>query len=219
MHRDTGHQTPKPVPPFKQRVWRLLERILPLLLCLLLVAVCSVFFPPTVLGVLALVMLATLVLCATSWLTPSDALLITIVAVITYMGLIVWRELFPPEVPVVPRPASWTSLVHGGSSVMSAMPLSAVNGIEQFTTSLFLLAQGGVVAEFRTKLKEALNIVMLIGFLYGTVRIISGASQIHRGDSSEGTSSILSGALIAAAPLMMRILYEVFFEKGGSVFG
>ena len=74
-------------------------------------------------------------------------------------------------------------------------------------------------SDLRLKLQELLNILMLFGFLYGTVRIIGGAGQIQRGDSEQGKMSIISGALIAAAPLIMRILFEIFFKSSGALFG
>ncbi len=85
--------------------------------------------------------------------------------------------------------------------------------------SYLLLAQIGAAADLKTKLQEVLTIVMLFGFLYGTIRIIGGAAQIRRGEIEEGKTAIVSGALIAAAPLIMRILFEIFFNSGSSLFG
>ena len=67
------------------------------------------------------------------------------------------------------------------------------------------------------KLKEVLNILMAFGFLYGTVRIMGGAMQMHRGDTEEGKQSIIAGALIAAAPMIMRILFGIFVEGGATL--
>ena len=53
---------------------------------------------------------------------------------------------------------------------------------------------------------------MMFGFLNGTIRITSGAAQMRRGEIEEGKAAIMSGVLIAAAPLIMRILFEIFFE-------
>ena len=53
---------------------------------------------------------------------------------------------------------------------------------------------------------------------HGTVRIIGGAGQIQRGDNEQGKMSIISGALIAAAPLIMRILFEIFFNSSAALF-
>ena len=81
-----------------------------------------------------------------------------------------------------------------------------------------ILAQASTVADLKLKLKEVLTILMLFGFLYGTIRIIGGASQMRRGEYEEGKASIVSGALIAAAPLIMRILFEIFFNGEGTLF-
>ena len=82
-----------------------------------------------------------------------------------------------------------------------------------------ILAQLSTSQDLQDKLKELLNIIMLFGFLYGTIRIIGGAAQIRRGEIEEGKSAIISGALIAAAPLIMRILFEIFFKPEASLFG
>ena len=85
------------------------------------------------------------------------------------------------------------------------------------STNPFLLASA--VSDLKAKLEEVLNMIMLFGFLYGTIRIIGGAGQIRRGEIEEGKAAIVSGALIAAAPLIMRILFEIFFNSGSSLFG
>ncbi len=87
------------------------------------------------------------------------------------------------------------------------------------TMSHLILAQASSVGELKSKLEDVLNIVMLFGFLYGTIRIIGGAGQIRRGETEEGKTAIVSGALIAAAPLIMRILFEIFFNSSSSLFG
>ncbi len=82
--------------------------------------------------------------------------------------------------------------------------------------SPYLLADAA--GELREKLKVLLNILMMFGFLVGTIRIMGGASQIRRGETEEGQAAIVSGALIAAAPLIMRILFEIFFNSSGAIF-
>jgi len=83
--------------------------------------------------------------------------------------------------------------------------------------SPYLLADA--VGELRENLKVLLNILMMFGFLVGTIRIMGGATQMRRGETEEGKAAIVSGALIAAAPLIMRILYEVFFNSTATLFG
>ncbi len=83
--------------------------------------------------------------------------------------------------------------------------------------SPYLLADAA--GDLKKKLGEVLTILMLFGFLVGTIRIMGGASQIRRGETEEGQAAIISGALFAAAPLIMKILYEIFFNSSGVIFG
>jgi len=85
------------------------------------------------------------------------------------------------------------------------------------TGSPFLLASA--VSDLKDKLGQVLTMIMLFGFLVGTIRIIGGANQMRRGESEEGKAAIISGALIAAAPLIMKILFEIFFNSGAVIFG
>lgn len=83
--------------------------------------------------------------------------------------------------------------------------------------SPFLLASA--VSDLKDKLGQVLTMIMLFGFLVGTIRIIGGANQMRRGESEEGKAAIISGALMAAAPLIMKILFEIFFNGGAVIFG
>ncbi len=81
-----------------------------------------------------------------------------------------------------------------------------------------LLAAASALGDLKEKLKTILSLVMFFGFIHGTIRILGGASQMRRGETEEGKTAIVSGALIAAAPLVMRILFEVFYSSDSSVF-
>ncbi len=94
--------------------------------------------------------------------------------------------------------------------------LDSLPGMGQFF-SPFLVASA--VSDLKDKLGEVLTIIMFFGFLVGTIRIIAGANQMRRGESEEGKAAIISGALIAAAPLIMRILFEIFFNSGAVISG
>ncbi|HRZ55288.1 MAG TPA: hypothetical protein P5525_07515 [Candidatus Paceibacterota bacterium] len=69
-----------------------------------------------------------------------------------------------------------------------------------------VLAQASVDS-LRAQIQDVLNIVMIFGFVYGTILIISGARQIRHGDYASGLEAIIAGLLIAAAPVIMRILF------------
>ena len=93
--------------------------------------------------------------------------------------------------------------------------LGAIDPLPDLSQHLSPFLFASAVSDLKDKLREVLNIIMLFGFLVGTIRIIGGANQMRRGDTEEGKSSIVGGALIAAAPLIMRILFEIFFGGGG----
>jgi hypothetical protein len=57
---------------------------------------------------------------------------------------------------------------------------------------------------------KALGIVMLMGFIFGTVCVIGGGFAIRRGDTDAGKLSIIGGLIIAAAPVIVRALFTAF---------
>ena len=57
---------------------------------------------------------------------------------------------------------------------------------------------------------KALGIVMLIGFIFGTVCVIGGGFAVRRGDTDAGKLSIIGGLIIAAAPVIVKALFSAF---------
>ena len=57
---------------------------------------------------------------------------------------------------------------------------------------------------------KAQGIVMLIGFIFGTVCVIGGGFAIRRGDTDAGKLSIIGGLIIAAAPVIVKALFTAF---------
>lgn len=57
---------------------------------------------------------------------------------------------------------------------------------------------------------SALGIVMLIGFIFGTICVISGGFAIRRGDTDSGKMSIIGGLIIAGAPVIVKALFVAF---------
>jgi hypothetical protein len=51
---------------------------------------------------------------------------------------------------------------------------------------------------------------MLIGFLFGTICVISGGFAIRRGDTDSGKLSIVGGLIIAGAPVIVKALFVAF---------
>ena len=61
-----------------------------------------------------------------------------------------------------------------------------------------------------TGASSALGIVMLIGFLFGTLCVIGGGFAIRRGDTDAGKLSIIGGLIIAGAPVIVKALFTAF---------
>jgi hypothetical protein len=85
--------------------------------------------------------------------------------------------------------------------------------IIQFTPILAQAAAGGL-AEGASK---AMGIVMLIGFIFGTICVIGVGFAIRRGDTDAGKLSIIGGLIIAGAPVIVRALFAAFGNEGSTV--
>lgn len=71
-----------------------------------------------------------------------------------------------------------------------------------------LLAQSsGGLAQGASK---AMGIVMLIGFIFGTICVVGGGFAIRRGDTDAGKLSIIGGLIIAGAPIIVKALFTAF---------
>ena len=57
---------------------------------------------------------------------------------------------------------------------------------------------------------SALGIVMLIGFIFGTICVVGGGFAIRRGDADTGKLSIIGGLIIAGAPVIVKALFTAF---------
>ena len=73
-----------------------------------------------------------------------------------------------------------------------------------------ILAQAGGGTSLTQGVSSALGIVMLIGFLFGTICVISGGFAIRRGDTDSGKLSIVGGLIIAGAPVIVKALFTAF---------
>jgi len=57
---------------------------------------------------------------------------------------------------------------------------------------------------------KALGIVMLIGFIFGTICVVGGGFAIRRGDTDAGKLSIIGGLIMAGAPVIVKALFTAF---------
>src|SRR5580693_4938061 len=70
-----------------------------------------------------------------------------------------------------------------------------------------LLAQS---TDLSSGLSSALNVIMLIAFIFGIVCVIGGGFAIRRGDTDAGKMSIVGGLIIAGAPVIVKALFTAF---------
>jgi hypothetical protein len=80
-------------------------------------------------------------------------------------------------------------------------------------TPIFAQAEGGL-AEGASR---AMGIVMLIGFIFGTICVVGGGFAIRRGDTDAGKLSIIGGLIIAGAPVIVRALFTAFGIESSTV--
>jgi len=57
---------------------------------------------------------------------------------------------------------------------------------------------------------KAMGIVMLIGFIFGTICVVGGGFAVRRGDTDAGKLSIIGGLIIAGAPAIVKALFSAF---------
>ena len=72
-----------------------------------------------------------------------------------------------------------------------------------------ILAQAGGTG-LTAGVSSALGIVMLIGFIFGTICVVGGGFAIRRGDTDSGKLSIIGGLIIAGAPVIVKALFVAF---------
>lgn len=77
-----------------------------------------------------------------------------------------------------------------------------------------ILAQS---TDLQSGLSSALNVIMLIGFIFGVVCVIGGGFAIRRGDADAGKMSIIGGLIIAGAPVIVKALFAAFGNSNSTV--
>lgn len=85
----------------------------------------------------------------------------------------------------------------------------------------FLIQQSIILAQSSGSLSQgaskAMGIVMLIGFIFGTICVVGGGFAIRRGETDSGKLSIIGGLIIAGAPVIVKALLTAFGLSGSTV--
>ena len=71
----------------------------------------------------------------------------------------------------------------------------------------FLLAQ--IQSSLKTSFQYGLGIIFLVGFIWGVIKIWTGADKMSKGDA-DGKMGIVSGIIIAGAGAIMGALFFIF---------
>jgi hypothetical protein len=71
----------------------------------------------------------------------------------------------------------------------------------------FPLAQ--IPSSLKTSFQYGLGVVFLIGFIWGVIKIWTGADKMSKGDA-DGKMGIVSGIIIAGAGAIMGALFFIF---------
>lgn len=82
------------------------------------------------------------------------------------------------------------------------------------TGAVPVLAQ--IPSELKTGFQAGLGVMFLVGFLWGVIKIWSGADKMSKGDA-DGKMGIVSGIIIAGAAAIMSALFYIFGMADGAL--
>ena len=95
-----------------------------------------------------------------------------------------------------------------GSFTLGAHPVLA--------TLVFAQATGGGASQLTQGFSLALGVLFLFGFIWGVLKIWSGANAISKGDP-DGKAGIIAGIIIAGAAAIMGALFAIFGLSGATL--
>ena len=79
-----------------------------------------------------------------------------------------------------------------------------------------VFAQTASTSSLQQGFSTALGILFMFGFLWGVVKIWSGANAISKGDA-DGKMGIVAGIIIAGAAAIMGALFAIFNLSGATL--
>lgn len=75
---------------------------------------------------------------------------------------------------------------------------------------------GGTTDQLKEGFNLALGIMFMFGFIWGVIKIWSGANAISKGDP-DGKAGIVAGIIIAGAAAIMGALFAIFGLSGATL--
>ncbi len=85
-----------------------------------------------------------------------------------------------------------------------------------FATVIFAQTTGGGASQLTQGFSLALGVLFLFGFIWGVLKIWSGANAISKGDP-DGKAGIIAGIIIAGAAAIMGALFAIFGLSGATL--
>lgn len=89
--------------------------------------------------------------------------------------------------------------------LIASAPLSSVS--HNWILNNIPLAQ--IPSSLKTSFQYGLGVIFLIGFIWGVIKIWTGADKMSKGDA-DGKMGIVSGIIIAGAAAIMGALFYIF---------
>ncbi|MEO6994876.1 MAG: hypothetical protein ABI273_14810 [Lacunisphaera sp.] len=87
--------------------------------------------------------------------------------------------------------------------------VSLISSSAQARPLVFNLPLAQIPPSLKNSIQFALGIVFLFGFIWGVVKIWTGADRLSKGDA-DGKMGIVAGIIIAGAAAIMGALFTIF---------
>jgi ABC-type transporter Mla maintaining outer membrane lipid asymmetry permease subunit MlaE len=101
------------------------------------------------------------------------------------------------------------------NSVSSLVALTG-KSLVGLTPVLAQATGGGTTAQLQQSFNLALGIVFFFGFIWGVIKIWSGANALSKGDA-DGKMGIVAGIIIAGAAAIMGAFFAIFNISGATL--
>ncbi|HEV3272822.1 MAG TPA: hypothetical protein VGZ93_11630 [Candidatus Methylacidiphilales bacterium] len=102
------------------------------------------------------------------------------------------------------------------NSLLSLVASSSGKSLGLFHPILAQAAGGGTTAQLQQSFNLALGIVFFFGFIWGVIKIWSGANALSKGDA-DGKMGIVAGIIIAGAAAIMGAFFAIFNISGATL--
>lgn len=92
---------------------------------------------------------------------------------------------------------------------VTALAAAAVASSASAQAAPLILPLAQIPASLKNSVQFALGVVFFFGFIWGVIKIWSGADRMSKGDA-DGKMGIVAGIIIAGAAAIMGALFTIF---------